>query len=103
MSKTALFLFLGMSAVTAIPRLIPALFAGKIKINRKIERFLQLIPYTAMAALIFPGILSADADRFYMGLAGGAVAIITSYFKMPVTVSVLAAVATNFLLYLIIL
>lgn len=103
MSKTTLLMILGMTAVTAVPRLIPALFMGKIKINRKVERFLQLIPYTAMAALIFPGILSADPARFYMGLIGGGAALLLSCLKMPVIVSVFAAVATNFLIYLLIL
>lgn len=103
MTKTTLFMFLGMAAVTALPRIMPAFFMGKIKINRKIERFLQLIPYTAMAALIFPGILSVDQSRFYMGLAGGAVAMLLSFLKMPVMVSVLAAVVTDFLLYILVL
>lgn len=102
MNKAVLFMILGMTAVTLIPRVIPAFFVGKIKINRKIEKFLQLIPYTAMSALIFPGILSVDSSRFYVGLAGGAVAALLAWFKMPLIVSVIAAIAVDFLILLVV-
>ena len=56
-------LILGMAAVTYIPRALPAVLIEKMHFSRKVEKFLRLIPYTAMAALIFPGVLSADAAR----------------------------------------
>ena len=68
-------LILGMAAVTFLPRILPAFIVDKLRFNRYLECFLKLIPYTAMAALIFPGILSVDGDRWYVGVVGAAVAI----------------------------
>lgn len=90
-------LVLLMALVTYVPRMLPAFIIGKIKLGRKTEKFLKLIPYTAMVALIFPGIFSVDESRFYIGLIGGGVAAILAYFKCPVIVCVLAAIATNLL------
>jgi branched-subunit amino acid transport protein len=56
-------LILGMAVVTYVPRALPAVLIEKMHFSPKVEKFLQLIPYTAMAALIFPGVLSADAAR----------------------------------------
>ena len=52
---------LGCAVVTFIPRLIPALFVDKLNFSPKFEKFLNLIPYTALAALICPGVLTVDA------------------------------------------
>ena len=90
-------LVLLMTLVTYIPRMLPAFIVGKIKIGKKTEKFLKLIPYTAMSALIFPGIFSASGEKFYVGLIGGGVAAVLAYFKCPVIVCVLAAIATNYL------
>ena len=43
---------IGCALVTFIPRLIPALFIDKLDFSPKVEKFLNLIPYTALAALI---------------------------------------------------
>ena len=93
-------LFLGMLLVTYIPRMLPALFMDKIKLSARLEKFLKLIPYTAMSALIFPGILTVDESSPYIGLAGGGAALILAWLKAPVIVCVLAAIAVDVLLYL---
>ena len=62
MSGVKVFLLIfGMMLVTYIPRAIPAILMDKLKFSPKVEKFLKLIPYTAMAALIFPGVFTADA------------------------------------------
>ena len=102
MDKANVFLLiLGMALVTYIPRALPALLVGKIKLSQKAEKFLRLIPYTAMSALIFPGVFTVDADRPLIGIAGGAVAGILAWLKCPVMLCVLAAIAVDFVLYLI--
>ena len=60
---------------------------------------MQLIPYTAMAALVFPGVVTLDPARPYIGLAGGAAAGLLAWRRLPVIVCVLAAVAVDLLLY----
>lgn len=96
-----LILLFGMMAVTYIPRALPAVFIEKMRFRAKIEKFLKLIPYTAMAALIFPGVFTADANPV-IGIAGAAVAGLLAWKKCPVMLCVLAAIATDFCLYLVI-
>ncbi len=96
-------LILGMALVTYLPRLIPSLIINKVSFGKRFEKFIRLIPYTAMAALIVPGIFSADAERWYIGVIGGAVAIVLSCFKkLPSTVAVLGSVLAVMLVYLLI-
>lgn len=96
-----ILLILGMAFVTYIPRAIPAAFIDKIRFGKKLEKFLMLIPYTAMTALIVPGIFFVDDGNVLVGITGLFVAGILAWKKAPVMVSVLGAIAAVFLLYLI--
>lgn len=99
MRSEILILVLLMTLVTYVPRVLPSFIIEKVRLGKKTEKFLRLIPYTAMAALIFPGILSALGDgKYAYSLAGGGVAAILAYFKCPVVVCVIAAVTVDFLL-----
>jgi len=100
-STTVFLLILGMAIVTYLPRAIPAIFVGRLKFPPKVEKFLKLIPYTAMAALIFPGVFTADSERPIIGIVGGTVAALFAWKKCPVMVCVLAAIGVDFLLYMI--
>ena len=93
-------LILGMAVVTFIPRAIPAVLVDKMHFGPKTEKFLRLIPYTAMAALIFPGILTVDSARPIIGIVGGLVAAVLAWRRCPVMVCVLAAIGADFLLYM---
>ena len=92
-------LMVGMMVVTYIPRAIPAVLVDKLKFGPKVEKFLRLIPYTAMSALIFPGVLTVDANPV-IGIVGGVVAALLAWKKQPVMTCVLAAIAADFILYL---
>lgn len=94
-------MIIGMMLATYIPRAIPAVFIDKIKCGKKMEEFLGLIPYTAMTALIFPGVLSVDKNYMGVGIIGGFTAIILSWKKAPITVVVIGAVLANMILYII--
>lgn len=101
-SMKLILMMLGMMLVTYIPRALPAVFIDKIKFNAKTEKFLKLIPYTAMSALIFPGVFTSDANNPVIGIVGGLVAVLLALKKCPVMVCVLAAIGADFILYLII-
>lgn len=101
MNKETLFLILAMAWVTYIPRLIPALFLDKIALSRRAEKFLRLIPYTAMAALIFPGILTVDPQNPAIGAVGGLACLVATWLKPSVPLAVLVAVTTVVLMYLL--
>ena len=88
-----------MAIVTYIPRAIPAIIVDKINFSDKVEKFLNLIPYTAMSALIFPGIITVDAHNPAIGVIGGGVAFALAWKKCSVMVCVLDAIAVDLLLY----
>ena len=98
---TVVLLFLCMALVTYVPRMLPFVLIDKMRFSPRMERFLRLIPYTAMAALIFPGVLSVDAVRPWVGLLGGAAAAVLGLRKRSAIVCVLAAIAVVFLLQLV--
>ena len=87
-------MILGMTLVTYLPRVLPAFLMGRIKLSARVERFLQLIPYTAMTALVFPGVFTVDANPV-LGIVGAAVAGGLAWKKCPIIVCVLAAVAVE--------
>lgn len=94
-------LILGMCLVTYLPRVIPAFVVDRIHFSGRFEKFINLIPYTAMTALIVPGILSVDGSRWYVGVIGGAVAILLSCIKkIPSAVIVLCSVLAVMLTYI---
>jgi len=97
-----LLMILGMTAVTYIPRALPAVILEKLKFSAKVEKFLKLIPYTAMSALIFPGIFTVDAAHPEIGIIGGLTAILLAWRKVQVVLCVLAAIGVNIVLYMII-
>lgn len=101
MQTEVLLLVLGMSLVTLIPRILPAAVLDRLKLGARIEKFLSLIPYTAMAALIFPGVIYVDANPL-IGIAGGLTALLLAWRKCPLVVCMLAAIGVDFILYLFI-
>lgn len=95
-------MILGCAVVTFIPRLLPAVFMGKINFDRKIEKFLDLIPYTALAALIVPGVLTVDNQLWYIGLIGAIVAAALSWKKVPLGAIVILTVIVLITVYSIV-
>lgn len=94
-----LFLILGMCAVTYFGRLLPVLFFGQKTNKPKVEKFLRLIPYSAMTALVFPGVLFVDRDFMAVGIMGALTALVLSWLNMSITFVVIGAVLVNMLIY----
>ena len=93
---------LGCALVTFIPRLIPALFIDKLEFSPKVEKFLNLIPYTALAALICPGVLTVDSQLWYIGLIGAVVAAGLAWKKVPLGAIVILTVVVLITVYSIV-
>lgn len=74
----------------------------KIQVSGKVNIFLQLIPYTAMASLIFPAILYVDKN-IWIGIIASVVAVIAALKKLPVIGVVLVSVISCVILYMLIL
>lgn len=93
---------LGCAVVTFIPRLIPALFIDQLDFPPKVEKFLNLIPYTALAALICPGVLTVDNQLWYIGLIGAIVAAGLAWKKVPLGAIVILTVVILIAVYSIV-
>lgn len=101
MNPEHLLLIFGMALVTILPRVLPAVLIEKMRFGPRMEKFLRLIPYTAMTALVFPGFLSVDPERMEIGLLGALTAAGLAWKRCPVIVCVLAAIAVDLLLYVL--
>src|SRR5690606_16674024 len=91
-------IIIGMALATMIPRVIPAFLVNKFIFKDWVNNWLQAIPYAALGALIFPGILSVIEGEPHIGIIGGIVAIILAYFGLNIVLVVIGAIATVFLL-----
>jgi branched-subunit amino acid transport protein len=93
-----LLIIIGMSLATMIPRFIPAFLVDRLQFRPWVNRWLNAIPYAALGALIFPGILSVIPEQPFIGILGGIVAIVLAYTGLNVVVVVLGAILTVFFL-----
>lgn len=93
-----LLIIVGMALATFVPRVIPAFVIDKFIFKDWVNRWLQAIPYAALGALIFPGILTVIESDPYVGIIGGLVAIALAYFGLNIIFVVLGAIATVFVL-----
>ena len=89
-----ILIIIGMALVTMVPRVIPAFIVNKLIFKDWINKWLQSIPYAALGALIFPGVLFVKEDQPHIGLIGALVAIILSYIGLNVILVVIASIAT---------
>ena len=97
-----MLIILGCAVVTFIPRLIPALFIDRLNFSPKFEKFLNLIPYTALAALICPGVLTVDNQLWYIGLIGAIVTAGLAWKKVPLGAIVVLTVVILIAVYSIV-
>jgi len=81
---------------------IPALFIDRLEFPPKVEKFLNLIPYTALAALICPGVLTVDNQLWYIGLIGAVVAAGLAWKKVPLGAIVILTVVVLITVYSIV-
>jgi len=93
-----LLIIIGMSLVTMIPRVIPVFIVEKLQFRPWVNRMLNAIPYAALGALIFPGIITVIPEQPHIGIIGGIVAVILSFLGRNVIFVVIGAIATVFLL-----
>ena len=88
--------------VAHIESLFPAWFLDNLNFSPKFEKFLNLIPYTALAALICPGVLTVDNQLWYIGLIGAIVAAGLAWKKVPLGAIVILTVVILIAVYSIV-
>ncbi|MDF2947383.1 MAG: AzlD protein [Bacillales bacterium] len=92
-----ILIIVGMAIVTLIPRVYPILIFDKITLSSGMRKWLKAVPYAALGALIFPGILTVVPDKPYIGIIGAAVAGVLSYYKQNIIVVILFAIISVFI------
>ncbi|SFS98627.1 AzlD domain-containing protein [Marininema halotolerans] len=98
MTNHIAFIILGMSLVTLIPRWLPVWLVDRFTPPSWVRDWLNNIPYAALGALIFPGILSVEKEEPLIGFMGGIVAVGLAYFRFHIIIVVLGAILTVFML-----
>ncbi|NQS90824.1 MAG: AzlD domain-containing protein [Chloroflexi bacterium] len=93
-----LLIILGMALVTYLPRLLPALFLDRFQFPGWFQKWLKSIPYAALGALIFPGVLLVGKDQPWLGLAGGFTAFLLSILNIHITLVMAGSIAVVILL-----
>lgn len=96
-----LLLILGMMLVTYIPRLLPLVFVSNKNLPKGIHRFLLFIPYTALGALIIPGVFSAIPEMPIASLLGIGFAFVYAWYKGGIIIPVLGSIVVVFVILLI--
>ena len=91
-------LIAGMAAATYVPRLLPFTLLKNRRPSKYLDKFLKLIPYTALGALIFPGIFSAVPDMPIAGIAGGAVAFAICFVRGGTILPIFGAIAASYMI-----
>lgn len=87
-------LIFAMAAVTYLPRMAPLVFLDSKRIPPVLRRFFRFIPYAALGALIFPGIItSAGTEHIPAALVGTAAAVGLAWTTGNVMLVVAGAIA----------
>ncbi|SEM67338.1 AzlD domain-containing protein [Lihuaxuella thermophila] len=98
MNTTHLILVVvGMGIVTFLPRLFPVFILEKLSLPPLVERWLKSIPYAALGALIFPGILTIDPSNPWIGVTGGIVACVLALLRLPILAVIAGSILTAWL------
>jgi len=89
-------LLAGMLLVTYLPRLAPFLMMQDLRLAPRLKRFLELIPFTALGALILPGVLTSVPGHPLAMAAGIGVAAVWAWWKGGIVVPVVGAIAVAY-------
>jgi len=91
--KTILLMIIGMGLVTYLPRMIPLVALGQLKLPVFVQNVLKNVPYATLGALIVPGIFLISDDIVF-GLVGAAAATLIAFTGANVIVVVMGSIGT---------
>ena len=93
------YLIVAMALVTYIPRMLPLILLQNVQLPAYIRRFMGFIPYAALGALIFPGVItSAGTGGIESAIAGALLALVLAWFEFNLILVVLGGIAGTFLM-----
>lgn len=91
MSLSMVVIVAGMTAVTYIPRMLPFIMFKEKELPVFWQGILRNVPYAALGALIFPGILIIYENSWF-GLAGAAAAFLIAFTGVNIIFTVLGSI-----------
>lgn len=83
---------LGMTAVTYIPRLLPLVLRARGEPPEWMKRTLQLLPFTAIGALIIPDAFTSVPGGAAVAVGGLAVAAVITWLTRQPFLAVIGAI-----------
>lgn len=83
----------GMALVTYLPRMLPLVLLRNSSLPAAVIRFMKFIPYAALAALIFPGVLNSTGGQLEAAIAGTAAALWLAYLEVNLMLVVAGGIA----------
>jgi branched-subunit amino acid transport protein len=86
-----------MALVTYPLRMLPATVFSRARFGRYMQRVLYLMPYTALTALVFPGVFSSVGDHTWAASAGAAAALVSALLRQPLSMTVAVSVVAVYL------
>ncbi|WP_202976455.1 AzlD domain-containing protein [Anaerophilus nitritogenes] len=96
-----ILLIVGMMIVTYIPKLIPFFILSKEKIPTKLNKFLKLIPYTALGALLIPDVFYTTPSIPQASILGIGFAAIYVWHKGGIIIPILGSIFVTFIVILV--
>lgn len=99
--NSVMIIVIGMMLVTFIPRVIPFFVLSDKELPKPLKMFLEYVPYTALGALIIPGAITAIPNAPLASLVGLAFAVIYSYYKGGIIVSVVGSIGIVYMMLFI--
>ena len=90
-NTTLLFVVVMMAAVTYLPRMIPLVLLGEVKLSPFFKSFLRNIPFAVLGALIFPGIITSTGKPL-SAMVGGLAAVILAFFRLNLIIVVFGGI-----------
>lgn len=93
-----ILLVFAMGVVTFVPRMLPMVILQKTKLPSFVNRFLQFIPFAALGALIFPGVLSSTGpDNMASAVLGGIISVALALNKANIMLVVAGGILGAFI------
>ncbi len=93
-----IWMIIGMAIVTAVPRFLPVIIINQAVFPKWVDAWLNAIPYAALGALIFPGIISVKPEAPQIGIIAGLFAVLLAWLNLNIIFVVLGAIAAVFLM-----
>jgi branched-subunit amino acid transport protein len=94
--KSIILIVLVAAIATLIPRFLPYFSKSVNNLPPFIKGKLELLPVSALGALIFPFAILDFHSIWYAGLCGVIVAFILGFFKQSMIVSIIASIVVTY-------